>query len=101
VCTTMTLSTSSCSAKTINCSANADCPSGWTCVEPLQAVSNGAQPTSAAPVPAEGFAAGTALPPVCDPGPTPILPNPQKQCAPPYSDLAGYGPGRSASDTGG
>jgi MYXO-CTERM domain-containing protein len=97
----MTLSTSSCSAKTVNCSTSADCPSGWTCVDQLQPATGVSEPACGVPTPADGTDAGAALPPECNPGPTPIPQNPQKQCAPPYSDLAGYGSGRSASDTGG
>lgn len=91
-CTTMTLSTSQCSAKVVNCGADGDCPSDWTCVAEPQAISNIA---CGAPVIAED--GGTPPTPVCDPGPTPP---PQKQCMPPYYDLSG-GVGRSGSGTRG
>ncbi len=92
-CTSMTLSTSRCSADVVNCAADGDCPSGWTCVEEPQAVSNIA---CAEPVRAED--GGGAPIPVCDPGPTPA---PQKQCAPPYSEFSGGGVLRNGSVTSG
>ncbi len=82
VCTTTTLSTSHCEAKTVICASNGDCPSGWTCEAQLQAISNIA---CAGPVSLDG---GTTTPTDC---PTPTPQPVQKQCMPPYADLASTG----------
>jgi MYXO-CTERM domain-containing protein len=81
VCMTMTLSTSHCEANTLICTSNGDCPSGWTCEAQLQAVSNVA---CAGPVSIDG---GTTVPDCPTPTPEPV----QKQCQPPYADLASTG----------
>jgi MYXO-CTERM domain-containing protein len=79
---TMTLSTSHCSPKIVDCSAASDCPSNWTCE--AQAT-NTATAVCAGPASVDGGSTATDCPPVQAPPP------PQKLCMPPYADLVSGG----------
>ncbi len=90
VCTTTTLSTSHCQANAVVCASNGDCLSGWTCEALPQAISNVA---CAGPV---SFDGGPTTPTDCvTPTPEPV----QKQCMPPYADLASSGTFGSVTST--
>jgi MYXO-CTERM domain-containing protein len=79
VCTTMTLSTSHCTAKMVDCTSSSDCPSGWSCE--AQAL-NAATVECAGPTALDG---GSSTVSNCDPGPTQPA---QMLCTPPYAGLA-------------
>jgi MYXO-CTERM domain-containing protein len=82
-CTTTTLSTSSCQAKTIACTTASDCPGSWTCVAQAQPVAECAGVASID---------GSIIP--CDlPPPAPA----HSFCEPPFADLGYSTGGRSAS----
>ncbi len=81
-CTTTTLSTSSCQAKSLPCATSSDCPSMWSC-----SAGNVSTAVCAGPALAADAGGGAAL---CDPGPPA-----QMTCAPPYAYL-----GRGAEGSG-
>jgi hypothetical protein len=94
VCTTMTLSTSHCSAKEVSCTSAADCPSAWTCEDAPQDVSNIA---CGPQVSVDGGATMADCP-------LPTKQPAQKLCMPPYADLASsgaFGDANSLSGAGG
>ncbi len=88
-CTCTTSATAYCQAKSIVCTTDAVCPSGWTCVAEPQAT-----PGCAEPAHVIGFDGGTTVP-VCDPPPTTP---PVSYCVPPYYS-SGRGIGLSGSGT--
>lgn len=93
-CTCTTSVTARCEAKSITCTADSTCPSGWTCVTPPQVT-----PGCAEPAHVIGFDGGTTVP-VCDPPPTtPAV----SYCMPPYYSIGGgvgFGAPGSAPQTG-
>jgi MYXO-CTERM domain-containing protein len=93
-CTCTTSATARCEAKSIVCTTDAVCPSGWTCVAEPQAT-----PGCAEPAHVIGFDGGTTIP-VCDPPPTTP---PVSDCVPPYYRIGGnvgLGASGSAPETG-